>query len=251
MCGGLSIGYLLTSFIAGIVTVLSPCVLPMLPIVIGGSAASRSLAKALRIIGALAVSVIVFSLLLKVSTALLGVPSWVWRGFSGSILILFGVFIFMPGLWERLISRLGVKRSSHKLLARGLAKGGIVGDLLVGASLGPVFTSCSPAYLTILGYISAEESWLVGIIYLLTFVFALCLLLLLVAIFGQKFVAKISVLSNPRGWLYRSLAVIFIIVGILIFTGWDKSIEAYLLKIGLYDWLIALEGKLPNPPSCQ
>ena len=251
LCEGLSIGYLLTSFIAGIITILSPCVLPLLPIIIGSSTANKSLAKALRIIGALAVSVIAFSLLLRVSTELLGVPSIVWRGISGSILILFGVFTFMPGLWDKLISRLGAKQSSHRLLRRGLAKGGLAGDLLVGASLGPVFTSCSPAYLAILGYISAEGSWLVGMSYLLAFVCALCLLLLLIAVFGQKFVAKISVLSNPRGWFYRLLATIFIIVGVLIFVGWDKKIEAYLLEQGLYDWLITLEGKLPGLPTCR
>ena len=246
---GFSVGFLFTALIAGIITVLSPCVLPMLPIVLSGSVAAKSLAKAARIIGALAVSVVAFSLLLKASSVLLGVPDDVWRWLSGSILILFGILTFWPQLWDKLSNILGLKKSSHKLLGVGLSKSGVAGDLLVGASLGPVFTSCSPAYLSILGYISLQQNWLFGLIYLLTFVAGLCAILFLVAIFGQKFVSKIAALSNPKSWFKRILAVVFVIVGILIFTGWDKDIEIFLLDRGLYDWLIELEDKLPELPA--
>ena len=245
----IQIGYIFTALIAGVLTVLSPCVLPMLPIVIGGSTSSKSLAKALRIIGALAVSVVAFSLLLKASTALLGVPAHYWRWLSGSILILFGVFSFWPELWDRLIERLGFKKSSHKLLGRGLAKGGVTGDLLVGSALGPVFTSCSPTYLAIVGIIIPQQNWLIGILYLLAFVVGLCLVLFLVALFGQKFIVKISSLNNPKGWFKRLLAVVFVIVGVLVFLGWDKDIEAYLIEKGAYDWLVELEENLPDPPG--
>ena len=243
--------FLLTSLIAGVLTVLSPCVLPLLPIVIGGSTFAQSLAKALRIIAALAVSVIVFSLLLKASTALLGIPDYYWRWLSGGILVLFGIFTFWPGLWDQITNRLGLKQSSHKLLGRGVAKGGSYGDFLVGAALGPVFTSCSPAYLYVVGAVIPQQSWLFGLIYLLAFVAGLCSVLLLVALFGQKFIAKISAFNNPRGWFKRLLAVIFITVGVLVFAGWDKDIEAYLLEKGLYDWLIGLEDRLPAPPVCN
>lgn len=247
---GIQVGYLLTSFIAGILTVVSPCVLPMLPIVIGGSTASKSIFKPLRIIFALAVSVIVFSLLLKASTVLLGVPDYVWRYISGGILIMFGVFTLRPDLWDLLVARLGFKESSQKLLGKGVLKGGVAGDLLVGVALGPVFTSCSPAYLTIVGYIIPQQSWGVGFLYLLFFVAGLALVLLLVAIFGQKVVAKLAFVNKPNGWFKRLLALIFITVGVLIIFGWDKDIEAWLLERGLYDWLVDLEGSLPEASGC-
>ena len=249
MENGIQIGYLLTALVAGVLTVLSPCVLPLLPIVIGGSTASKSLAKALRIIGALAVSVVVFSLLLKASTALLGVPAHYWRWLSGGILILFGIFTFWPRLWDSLTDRLGFKRSSHKLLSRGAARGGVVGDFLVGGALGPVFTSCSPTYLAIVGIIIPQQSWFVGLAYLLVFVAGLCFVLFLVALFGQKFVGKISNINKPDGWFRRLLAVIFVTVGVLVFAGWDKDIEAWLLERGVYDWLIELENRLPEAPA--
>ena len=245
MCDGIQLGFLLTSFIAGILTVVSPCVLPMLPIVIGGSTASKSLLKPLRIIAALAVSVIVFSLLLKASAALVGVPVYVWRFLSGSILIVFGILMLWPSLWARFVEVIGLKESSQKLLNRGASKGGALGDILVGASLGPVFTSCSPAYATVVSSV-IPQSWSVGLLYLLIFVFGMVLVLALVAIFGQKVVSKLATLSDPRSWFRRVIALIFIVVGILIFTGWDKDIEAFLVQRGLYDWLVYLENRLPG-----
>ena len=247
MEGDIQLGYLFTFLIAGFLTILSPCVLPMLPIVIGGSTANKSIFKPLRIIGAMAVSVIVFSLLLKASTVLLGVPDYIWRWLSGSILILFGIFTFWPNLWDKVVTILGVKESSQNLLNRSAAKGGVIGDLLVGASLGPVFSSCSPAYLTIISIIIVQQNWWLGFLYLLIFVFGLVLFLLLIAFLGQKFVSKLAFFNNPSGWFKRILALIFIIVGLLIFMGWDKDIEAYLLQEGLYDWLTNFENQLPSP----
>ena len=242
-------GFLLTSLIAGALTILSPCVLPMLPIVISGSAGAKSLLKPLRIIGALAVSVIVFSLLLKASTTLIGVPDYVWRWLSGSILIIFGILTLMPGLWDKIVDVLGFKQSSQKLLSKGVLKGGATGDLLVGAALGPVFTSCSPTFGYIVGLVIPAQNWWVGFLYLLFFVAGLVVVLVLVALFGQKMVKKLAFLSNPQGWFKRILAIIFITVGILIFTGWDKSIESFLVERGFYDWLINLEGNLPGSPE--
>ena len=244
-----SLLFLVTTLIAGILTVVSPCVLPLLPIVIGGSTFSKSLAKSLRIIGALAVSVIVFSLLLKASTTLIGVPDHYWRWLSGGILIIFGILTFFPGLWDGLVEKAGLKKSSHKLLSRSTAKGGIVGDLFIGAALGPVFTSCSPAYLYVVGVVIPQQSWFFGFIYLLSFVIGLSLVLFLVALFGRKFISKVSALNNPKGWFKRILAVIFVTVGVLVFAGWDKDIEAYLVERGLYDWLVEFEDRLPDPPA--
>lgn len=239
-------GLLFASLVAGVLTVLSPCVLPILPIVIGGSTASKSIARPLRIIAALAVSVIAFSLLLKASTTLIGVPGYVWRWLSGSILIVFGILTLWPNLWEKIVDRLGFKQSSHKLLSKGALKGGVAGDLLVGASLGPVFTSCSPIYLWIVATAIPQQSWTVGLIYLFTFVIGLVSILFLIALFGQKVVSKLAFFSKPDGWFRRILALIFITVGVLIFMGWDKDVEAFLIEKGLYNWLINLENGLPG-----
>ena len=101
---------ILLGFVAGVLTIAAPCVLPLLPVVVGGTiartstdatVAERQWYRPIVIASGLAASVIVFTLALKASTALLGVPQAVWQAISGGIVILFGITLLFPGLWER------------------------------------------------------------------------------------------------------------------------------------------------------
>lgn len=233
-------GFLLISFLAGSLTVLSPCVLPMLPIVMSGSIGQKTFLRPLRIIFALAISVIVFTLLLKVATVFIGVPGYLWRWLSGIILISFGVFTIYPQIWVKLTSVLGFKKVGHRLLGRNLKKQSLWGDLLVGAGLGPIFTSCGPTYTIIVGT-SIPASWLVGSVYLLIFVIGLTVCLLAIAFLGQKLIKKLTALNKPGGLFQRLLALVFILIGCLILTGLDRQIESHLIREGWYDWLIEFE----------
>ena len=64
---------ILLSLIAGALTVLAPCVLPFLPVIVGGSLGHGSRRRPYLIAGALVVSLLVFTLLLKASTAFLNI----------------------------------------------------------------------------------------------------------------------------------------------------------------------------------
>src|SRR3989338_9998715 len=94
--------FLIVSFIAGVLTVLAPCILPLLPVVIGSSAAGRSRYTPYIVVGSLALSIILFTYLLKASTVFIMVPPQFWTYLSGGILLLFGVALVFPSLWERL-----------------------------------------------------------------------------------------------------------------------------------------------------
>ncbi|MCR4281249.1 MAG: cytochrome C biogenesis protein, partial [Candidatus Kaiserbacteria bacterium] len=82
--------FLIVSFIAGVLTVLAPCILPLLPVVIGSSAMGRSRWTPYIVVGSLSVSIILFTFLLKAGTAFIMVPPYFWTSLSGGILILFG-----------------------------------------------------------------------------------------------------------------------------------------------------------------
>src|ERR1700690_3519950 len=107
----------LISFVAGILTVLAPCVLPLLPVIVGGSLTTGSLRRAYTICLSLGGSVIVFTLLLKASTAFINVPQSFWEWFSGGVLILFGIVMLFPALWDNLGFVNLLNRSSNKALA--------------------------------------------------------------------------------------------------------------------------------------
>lgn len=231
---------IIAAFFAGILTALAPCILPLLPIVIGGSIdGSRSLKKPLTIVGSLAASVIIFTLLLKASTSLLGVPLEFWQWLSGGMVILLGVLILVPKVWELLALKTGV----NKLGSIPVRSGSTVNDVLTGASLGPIFNSCSPTYLFIVGII-LPGSFTQGISAIVAYAAGLATILLIIAIGGRSVVQRLGWAVNPHGTFRKALGAVFIIVGLAVIFGADKDLQTYILDKGWYTPISSLEMKL-------
>ncbi|HEV3244739.1 MAG TPA: cytochrome c biogenesis protein CcdA [Candidatus Paceibacterota bacterium] len=243
----------LISFVAGVLTVLAPCVLPLLPVIVGGSLAQGDRWRTYTICVSLGVSVIVFTLLLKASTVFINIPQTFWEWFSGIILILFGLVMVFPQLWDRLGFVNAMNRSSNKLLGAGYRRNSRVGDMLMGAALGPVFSSCSPTYFVILATV-LPQSFAAGFADLLAYAVGLSGFLFVIAIVGQKLVDKLGVTINPQGWFRRVIGVLFILVGLFVATGADASTEAWLLNRGLdlggvEEYLLGARNVSPNVTS--
>lgn len=66
------------SFIAGILTILAPCVLPVLPVILAGSLTEKEKWYPYLVTLSLALSIVIFTVLLKASTALIDIPSSFW-----------------------------------------------------------------------------------------------------------------------------------------------------------------------------
>ena len=229
--------FLLISFIAGVLTVLAPCVLPLLPVIVGGSLTdARSKWKPYVITASLAVSVVAFTLILKFASYSIDIPQSFWQYFSGSILIFFGLITLFPNLWEKgaLKMNLVLSRKSNTALAEGVKKESFFGDIIIGASLGPVFSSCSPTYFVILATV-LPQSFAMGLIDLIVYAVGLSLGLLCIALIGQKLVGKLGGVSDPHGWFKRSLGALFFLVGVFVFTGWSHAIETYLINNSVFD----------------
>lgn len=214
---------LIISFIAGVITVFAPCVFTFLPVILVGSyGEKKNYRRAFIVTASLVVSVIVFTLLLRVSTSLIQVPLSFWDLLAGTIILLQGIFLLRPAIWEVVSGWFGFSRSSSLLKEDSSA-------VLTGMALGPIFSSCSPTY----GYIIAvviQSSFSVGIIYLLTYVFGLCLVLFLISILGNKFIKNLKWGTNPDGAFKKTLAVILIVLGIFIMTGFYKKVETYIIQ---------------------
>ncbi len=224
---------LLLSFTAGVLTVLAPCTLPLLPIIIGGSAGGTSKRSPYIITLALAGGIVLFTLLLKFSTLFINIPQNVWSIISGSIIIILGITNVFPVLWEKINIGLGLGSRSSQLLSESAAHKNRWGDILIGLSLGPVFSSCSPTYFLILATV-LPRSLAVGTLYLVAYALGLALILLLVSILGRRFTARAAWATDPKGWFKRGLGVVFIIIGLVIFTGTDKKIQTYLVQNNYY-----------------
>ncbi len=252
------ITFLFISFLAGILTVLAPCILPLLPVIIGGSMSGEPNPKrAVVIIGSLGISVFIFTLVLKVSTAFITIPGIFWQILSGGLLIFFGLVTLAPALWDAIPAVNALYRNSNKLLGKGYKKQSALGDILIGGALGPVFSSCSPTYFVILAAVLPAHFG-TGILYLFSYVLGLCLFLFLIAFFGQKAIAWLGIASDPKGWFKKTIGVLFILVGIAIIFGLDKKLEAALPagafgEIGIEQRLLSSThtSAAPTSPNVQ
>ena len=233
----------ISSFLAGVLSVLAPCAISMIPILLARNSTAKS-HNAVWIISGLGGSVFVFSLLLKASTILIDVPTQFWQVISGSIIFIFGLSSLFPKLWENIGRRLKLQTISQKIGRKGFSgQPTKLGDVLIGASLGPVFSSCSPTYALIVATILPSD-FVLGIVYLFSFVAGLSGMLLLVAFGGKNIISKLQWSLDPNGAFRKILGIIMIIIGIFIATGLDKDILSWMVEQGWFDWQVNLENNL-------
>jgi len=222
---------LLASFLAGVLTSLAPCILPLLPVIIGSSIVEGKDKKTNRlkpyiIALSLAVSVILFTLLLKVSSVLIGVDPQVWLYISGGIVVVLGINLFFPTLWVYINLWLGLEKNSNNLLAKASKKSGLWGAIVTGAALGPVFSSCSPVYALVLATVLPVNVAL-GLVYMTAYALGLGLALLAISLAGRRITRKLGWALNPNGTFRRVLGILLVLVGLMIITGYTQKFQVW------------------------
>lgn len=236
------------AFIAGMLTVLAPCVLPLLPIIIGGSVTgdTKDKKRPLIIAVSLALSLLFFTLLLKATTLLINIPPQAITYFSGGIIIALGLVILFPGVYATFIAKIGIEQRAQQALGKGYSnKKAFIGPVITGAALGPVFASCSPVYAYILATV-LPANFAQALAYIVAYILGLSVLLLIIGFYGQRFITKIKFASDPKGWFQRGIAVLFIIVGLMIFTGYDKRFQVYISAHTPFDFDSLSSKLLPS-----
>src|SRR5437773_8702824 len=160
--------------LAGLVTAISPCVLPVLPVLLAGGASGR---KPLRIIGGLVISFVVFTLFASWLLDTLHLPQDLLRNLAIALLFVVAISLLVPPLGT-LVEQPFVR------LSRFRASGG---GFLLGASLGLVFVPCAGPVLAAIAVVAAENrvGWRAV---LLTAAYALgaAIPMLLVALGGRR-----------------------------------------------------------------
>lgn len=222
---------LFIAFLSGVLTVLSPCVLSLLPIILGASIEDGKSKKIpLIVITSLSLSILVFSLLLKSSTLLIDVPPSFWKYVSGGLLIFLGVITIFPKIWGYISEKFWFSTASNKLLQNGNNAHGVLKYILLGAALGPVFSSCSPTYSLILAII-LPAGFAFWILALILYILGLAAILFAIAFVWQKLIKNLRWASNPNGIFKKLLGVIFLAIGLAIISWVDKKIETKLLDL--------------------
>jgi cytochrome c-type biogenesis protein len=244
---------IILSFIAGVLTVLAPCVFPLLPIIIGGSTGGKNYLRPILVTAGLVFSIIIFTVILKLllppsierslvdfTLGSLEIRITTLSFISGILLIFIGVITIWPELWDAVSIKLGFSAKSDQLLDKASHKESWYGPLLVGGSLGPVFTSCSPTFGVLVAIILPQDFGR-GLINIISYSLGLGIVMLAAGVLGQSLVRRMKWLSNPQGIFKKVIGVIFVIVGIFVLTSLDKQLETFILEQGYFEQVIEFE----------
>ena len=188
-------------FVAGIVTALSPCVLPVLPIVLAGGATGR---RPLAIVAGIVVSFTVFTLFAAWLLDLLGLPQDLLRNLAIALLLLVALTLLVPQAGELLA------RPLQALTRRG--SGDLGGGFFLGASLGLVFVPCAGPVLAAVTVIAAKrEVGLDGFLLTVAYAIGAALPMLAIALAGQRaakaFRARVETVRRAAGVLVAAAAI--------------------------------------------
>lgn len=212
---------IIISFFSGILSVLAPCVLPVIPVIFGWGLAAQDNKKSIRIILSMLFFIFIFTFLLKVSTAFIGISTQTRATISGAIIVLYSCTLLFPTARERIQVLLPqVKTPSWWSGKRW--------DILLGASLWPIFATCSPTYALLLSTILPVSIplWIMGILAYLVWFWGFLYVLIT---WGRSLIKKFYGLADTQGRFKKILGILLLVTWVMIMSGWMKQLEAKLV----------------------
>ena len=129
------------AFLAGILSVLSPCVLPLLPLVLGAAASEHRLGPAALAAG-LALSFVIIGLFVATVGFAIGLDAGIFRTGAAIMLILIGLVLMVPAAQTRLAVAAGPVSNWTESRFGGFSTAGLLGQFGVGMLLGAVWSPC-------------------------------------------------------------------------------------------------------------
>lgn len=232
------------AFGAGILSILSPCVLPLLPVILGSAVHQHRYGPFAVAVGMSLSFAIVGTLLASVGASL-GLGQGDLQRVAAIILILVGVVLLSRSLQERFaIATSGASSFGSQLLAR-LSVTGWHGQFLVGLLLGLIWSPCVGPTLGAVITLASQGSDLPQIVAMMA-LFGLGAglpIALLGMLSRQAMLAMKGRLQGAGSWGKYVLGIVLILLGVLILSGQDKLVETFLLDHSP-QWLIALTTSL-------
>lgn len=219
-------------FAAGSLSVLSPCVLPLVPILIG-TAASVHRRGPLALAAGLTLSFAVIGVLLASAGASLGLDQTVFRNIAALMLLGFGVLLLSTGLQERFTAAASGASSAGQGMLSRLTLDGLSGQFVLGLLLGVVWIPCVGPTLGATITLASQGQQLAQV-------------MLVMALFGLGAGLPLVILGSLsreamlrlRGKLLAAgrqgtkvLGAVMLLLGVFILTGLDKRFETWVLDV--------------------
>lgn len=229
---------MLLAFLAGFVSILSPCVLPLVPIVLAGAMAEHRLAP-LGLAAGVAISFTTIGLFVATIGFSIGLDMQVFRSIAATLLIAVGIVLVVPRFQMQFATAAGPISDWTQSRLGGFSTSGIGGQFGVGLLLGAVWTPCVGPTLGAATVMAARgEDLAMVALTMLSFGIGTALPLLALAAMSREALMRWRgrMMSTGSG-MKTVLGVLLILAGLLTLSGLDNIIQLRLEQV-LPEWLL-------------
>ncbi len=224
--------------LAGALSILSPCVWPLVPVVMASAATSGRKGVLFLALG-LSTSFAVAGTLLSFALISLGLDPELFRYIAAVLLVLVGLILVIKRLNNWLSYRLSQLTSNVDISRKNPTSN--LGQFSMGALLGLVWLPCvGPTLGAAIALASMGQSFSMAFLVMFVFGLSTALVLVVTGILSSKVINKVrpGVLQNVERLKFL-LGLLLIVLGLMVLIGIDKMLETLALQM-LPDWAISL-----------
>jgi cytochrome c-type biogenesis protein len=233
-------GALALALLAGVLSTLSPCVLPLLPIVLGAALTEHRFGPVALAAG-VAFSYVAVGLFVATAGFAIGLDQGVFRNVAATLLIVIGAVLLLPRLQAQLAVAAGPFGNWAQTQSAGMSTRGLSGQFALGLLLGAVWSPCVGPTLGAASVLAAqgEDLGTVAATMIAFGIGAAAPLVALGMLSREALMRWRDRLLNAGKSAKYLLGGLLLLVGLLIVTGLDKKLETVLVDISPA-WLTTL-----------
>ncbi|MFA5038320.1 MAG: cytochrome c biogenesis protein DipZ [Candidatus Omnitrophota bacterium] len=220
---------LLFSFLAGFVSIMAPCIWPILPIVLSASTV-QGRQRPLGITLGLMTSFTAFTLVIAYLESLFPVDPNLFRLIAAVVIGILGLTMLIPPLGMRLEDFMN--RAMRRFRGPGRPRGsGFAGGYAMGFSTGLIWAPCAgPILATIATLAATQQVTFKVVLVTLAYAFGLGIPLFLFSLAGSRGFDFMRRFTKYTGLIRRAFGLVLIVAAILVYTNYDKVIQLRVLK---------------------
>lgn len=220
---------LFLAFVAGILTIAAPCILLPLPILLGASVGQRGRARPLFITLGFIITFAILALFLNILVQNLGLNPQVLRNGAAFLLLVFGFFMVVPSIFERVTIHLSGLINKAGEASTKVGKSNL-GGLLLGMLIGVIWAPCAgPILGSILTLISQQKDLARATILLIAYAIGAGIPMLIIAYGGQALTTRIKSIAKYAKSLQKLFGLIIILLAIAVYFQYDMFLQAKIL----------------------
>lgn len=214
------------AFLGGLITILSPCILPILPVVLSGSITGGK-RRPLGVVTGFVASFTFFTLFLSAIVRSTGLPADTLRLVAVVVIAFFGVSLLVPAFqitMEKFFSKV------TSFVPKQTQTDGYLSGILVGVSLGLLWTPCvGPILASIITLAATSTVGLNAVIITLAYALGTAIPLLAITLGGRSLLTNHPWLLANTARIQKAFGILMLLTAFAIYHSWDRAFQTFIL----------------------